>query len=145
MTTEDAHKLLEDISPDIMTIAHNGSRLSADTQQVIAKINAGEGTIGKLINDDGLYQRVREIADQSKDVMANVKQVSDEARRAISDFRSKDGPAQGLLADMRLTLLQAREATGDMADNMEALKHNFLLRGFFQQAGVLRPRLDFAG
>jgi phospholipid/cholesterol/gamma-HCH transport system substrate-binding protein len=135
MTTEDAHKLLEDISPDITAIAHNGSQLSADTQQVIAKINAGEGTIGKLINDDGLYERAREIADQSKDVMANMKQVSDEARRAISDFRSKDGPAQGLLADMRLTLMQAREATGDMADNMEALKHNFLLRGFFNKRG----------
>jgi phospholipid/cholesterol/gamma-HCH transport system substrate-binding protein len=135
MTTEDAHALLEDISPEIMAIARNGSRISADTQQMIAKINGGEGTIGKLINDDGLYQRIREIADQSSDVMANVKQVSDEARRAISDFRSKDGPAQGLLADMRLTLTQAREATGDMADNMEAMKHNFLLRGFFNRRG----------
>jgi hypothetical protein len=67
--------------------------------------------------------------------MTNVRDVSTEARRAIADFRSSDGPAQGLMADMRVTLTQAREATGDLADNMEALKRNFLLRGFFNRRG----------
>ena len=36
---------------------------------------------------------------------------------------------------MRTTLGQAREATADLADNMEAMKHNFLLRGFFNRRG----------
>jgi phospholipid/cholesterol/gamma-HCH transport system substrate-binding protein len=135
MTAEDAHELIEDVSPQIQAIAENGKRISDDTQQMMASIRAGEGTIGKLINDDALYQRAREIADDTKMVMANVKQVSDEARRAIADFRSNDGPAQGLFADMRVTLTQAREATADLADNMEAMKHNFLLRGFFNRRG----------
>ena len=54
---------------------------------------------------------------------------------AIADFRSPAGPTQGLMSDMRVTLGQAREATGDLADNMEALKRNFLFRGFFNQRG----------
>ena len=135
LTAEDAHGLLQDIRPDITAMAQNGTRITASTEQLIARINAGEGSLGKFINDDTLHRRATEIADQSKEVMANVKLVSDEARRAISDFRSKDGPAQGLLGDMRVTLLQAREATADMADNMEAMKHNFLLRGFFNKRG----------
>jgi phospholipid/cholesterol/gamma-HCH transport system substrate-binding protein len=135
MTVTDAHELIEDVSPQIKAIAENGNRISADTQRIIASIREGEGTIGKLINDDTLYQRAREIADDAKMVMANVKNVSDEARSAIADFRSKDGPAQGLFADMRVTLTQAREATADLADNMEAMKHNFLLRGFFNRRG----------
>jgi len=135
MATEDAHQLFIDITPQIKAVAENGSRISADTQQIVASIRAGEGTIGKLINDDALYQRAREIADDTRMVMANVKDVSDEARRAIADFRSQDGPAQGLFADMRVTLTQAREATADLADNMEAMKHNFLLRGFFNRRG----------
>jgi phospholipid/cholesterol/gamma-HCH transport system substrate-binding protein len=135
LTAEDAHGLLQDIRPDITAMAQNGTRITNDTQELVAKINAGEGTIGKLLNDDSLYVRAREIADQSKEVMANVKMVSDEARRAIADFRSKDGPAQGMIGEMRVTLMQAREATADMADNMEAMKHNFLLRGFFNRRG----------
>jgi phospholipid/cholesterol/gamma-HCH transport system substrate-binding protein len=135
LTAKDAHGLLSDIRPDITAMAENGSRITADTQALVARINAGEGTVGRLLNDDTLYLRAREIADQSKEVIANVKLVSDEARRALADFRSKDGPAQGLLGDMRMTLIQAREATADMADNMEAMKHNFLLRGFFNRRG----------
>jgi len=135
MTAQDAHELIEDVSPQIKAIAENGNRISADTQRIVASVRAGEGTIGKLINDDSLYVRAREIAGDAKTVMANVKDVSDEARRAISEFRSKDGPAQGLFADMRVTLNQAREATADLADNMEAMKHNFLLRGFFNRRG----------
>jgi phospholipid/cholesterol/gamma-HCH transport system substrate-binding protein len=135
LTAEDAHALLEDIRPDITNIARNGSRISADTQQVLQTIREGQGTIGKLINDDTLYRRASEIASEAKSVMENVREVSNEARRAIADFRSQDGPAQGLMADMRLTLSQAREATADLADNMEAMKHNFLLRGFFNRRG----------
>lgn len=135
MTTEDAHQLFTDVTPQIKAITANGSRISTDTQRIVESIRAGEGTLGKLINDDSLYVRAREIADEAKTVMGNVRQVSDEARRAITDFRSEDGPAQGLFADMRMTLSQAREATADLSDNMEAMKHNFLLRGFFNRRG----------
>jgi phospholipid/cholesterol/gamma-HCH transport system substrate-binding protein len=142
LTAEDVHAMLEDVRPDISNIARNGSRISADTQQIIQKIRAGEGTIGKLLNDDTLYRRATEIAAEAKtvmenarSVMENVRDVSNDARGAIADFRSKDGAAQGLMSDMRVTLSQSREAMGDLADNMEALKHNFLLRGFFNRRG----------
>jgi len=135
-TTEDAHALLIDIRPDLTAMARNGSRISADTRDIMASINQGKGTIGKLVNDDTLFQRAREIADQAQATMANMRQVSEEARRAIADVRAQaNGPAQGLLADMRATLAQAREATADLADNMEAMKRNFLLRGFFNRRG----------
>jgi phospholipid/cholesterol/gamma-HCH transport system substrate-binding protein len=135
LTAEDAHSLVEDLRPDISAMAKHGSRIAADTQQIVADINAGKGTIGKLMKDDVLYTRAQEIATEARDVVANMKEVTADARRAISDFRSKDGPAQGLMADMRITVTQAREAVSDLADNMEALKRNFLLRGFFNDRG----------
>ncbi len=135
MTAADAHAMLQDIRPDLTAIARNGSRASEDFRQLVNGINAGEGTLGKLMKDDALYTRAVQIAEEAKVVMANVRDVSTEARRAIADFRSADGPAQGLMGDMRRTLNQAREATSDLADNMEAMKHNFLLRGFFNRRG----------
>jgi phospholipid/cholesterol/gamma-HCH transport system substrate-binding protein len=135
LTAEDAHAMLEDVRPDITEMAKHGSRIAADIQQISARIRGGEGTLGKLVNDPALYQRVREIADETKTVISNIRETSDEARRALTDFRSKEGPAQGLMGDMRVTLGQTREAVSDLADNMEALKHNFLLRGFFNRRG----------
>lgn len=135
LTAQDTHALVQTLSPDLTQMARNAVKISADTQQVVANINEGTGTIGRLINDDTLYNRANETMAQAQDTMTNFKQVSDEARRAIADFRSPDGPAMGLMADMRATVLQAREATTDLADDMEALKHNFFLRGFFKDRG----------
>jgi len=135
LTAEDAHTMIEDIRPDITSMAQNGTRIAADAQQIIADINAGKGTVGKLMKDDALYTRAQEIATEARDVVANLKEVSADARKALADFRSKEGPAQGLLADMRVTVTQAREAVSDLADNMEAMKRNFLLRGFFNRRG----------
>lgn len=132
---EESNALVRDIRPDLTAIAKNGSKISADTRDILSAINDGSGTLGKLVKDDALYQQFRDIATQAQTVMANVRDVSTEARGAIADFRSKDGPTQGLMSDMRLTLTHTREATADLADNMEALKRNFLLRGFFNRRG----------
>ena len=132
---EESNGMIRDIRPDLTAIAQNGRQISSETRDILTAINSGTGTLGKLVKDDTLYRQVRDIAQQAQSVMANVRDVSAEARRAIADFRSKDGPTQGLMADMRVTLTQAREATADLADNMEALKRNFLLRGFFNQRG----------
>jgi phospholipid/cholesterol/gamma-HCH transport system substrate-binding protein len=135
LTAEDAHALVEDLRPDVTAIARNGARISADVRAISEGIANGEGTMGRLVRDPALYDRMREISEEARTVMTNLREVSDEARRAIADFRSSDGPAQGLLGDMRVTLGQTREAVTDLADNMEALKHNFLLRGFFNRRG----------
>ncbi len=134
-TAQDAHKLLDEVRPDLEAMSKNARVISNDSRELVAKLNDGQGTIGKLINDDQLYRQFQDLTGQAQQTVANLHQVSDEARRAIVDFRSKDGPAQGLFADMRTTLGQAREATADLADNMEAMKHNFLLRGFFNKRG----------
>jgi phospholipid/cholesterol/gamma-HCH transport system substrate-binding protein len=142
LTAEDSHALIEEIRPSITAIAQDGSRIAADTRAIIASINEGKGTIGKLVNDDSLYLEVRQIASEAQAIMANVRELSAEAKGAIAeakgaigDFRSPSGPTQGLMSDMRVTLSQAREATADLADNMEAMKRNFLLRGFFNNRG----------
>ena len=84
LTAEEAHSLIEDLRPDITAMAKHGNRIAADTQRIVADLQAGKGTIGKLMTDDALYVRAREIADEARTVMANVKEVSNEARRAIA-------------------------------------------------------------
>jgi phospholipid/cholesterol/gamma-HCH transport system substrate-binding protein len=135
LTATDARGLMQEIKPEFEAMAQNGARISADAQLVIAGIREGRGSIGKLVNDDALYNQLKSITQEAQGVVTNVRDVTAEARRALADVRSKDGPAQGLLSDMRTTAVQAREAMADLADNLEAMKHNFLLRGFFNRRG----------
>ena len=69
--------------------------------------------------------------------------VADEARRAISDFRSKDGPGPGLFADMRLTLTQAR-GRGGPGRQHEAIKHTSCC-ALLQPPRLLDLDADFSG
>ena len=56
-TIDIAHKLLTDVSGDLKAMAANGARLSADAATITETVRKGEGSLGKLVNDDELYVR----------------------------------------------------------------------------------------
>ena len=116
-------------------IVASGEKVAADLQVIVANVKAGRGTVGQLLNDDALYQRAKSIAADAEKAMANVREATDEARAAIADLRGKDGPVQGLTGDLQQTLTAARDAMSDLAENTEALKRNFLFRGYFNRRG----------
>lgn len=77
-----ANQLLDNAQNSLQTVDATASNLEA----ISSKINQGKGTVGALINDPSMYNKV----------------------------------TQGATS---------------FADDMEALKHNFLLRGFFKKRG----------
>ena len=134
-TIDIAHKLLTDVSGDMKAMATNGARLSADAATITETIRKGEGSLGKLVNDDELYLRTTNVAKQAEEIAAGARQVVEQARSALAGFQSKDGPVEGMAAGLKQTMDDARKAMSAFAENMEALKHNFLLRGFFKDRG----------
>jgi phospholipid/cholesterol/gamma-HCH transport system substrate-binding protein len=134
-TAEDANGLIKEISGDVKKMAVSGARISDDARQIADGVRAGKGTIGKLVNDDELYTRMAAIARQADEIATNTKQVIEQARNTLEGLQSKDGPVQGVTADLKQTMVEARNAMAGFAENMEAMKHNFLLRGFFNDRG----------
>src|SRR5271154_1410028 len=78
----------------------NATRATANLDSISAKINAGQGTVGALVNDKKLYSNL----EQTTSTMQN-------------------------------TMVQAQTGVTDFQENMEALKHNFFLRGYFKNRG----------
>ena len=134
-TIDNANKLLSDVQGDLKTMAANGARISADAAKISEAIRKGEGTVGKLVNDDELYVRMTNVAKQAEEIAANARQVVDQAKNTLTGFQSKDGPVEGMASGLKQTMDDARKAMSAFAENMEALKHNFLLRGFFKDRG----------
>jgi phospholipid/cholesterol/gamma-HCH transport system substrate-binding protein len=79
---------------------NNTSAATASLKSITAKIDAGQGTIGSLINDKQMYSEL----DQTT-------------------------------VGMRDTMVHAQAGIADFQENMEALKQNFLLRGYFKKRG----------
>jgi phospholipid/cholesterol/gamma-HCH transport system substrate-binding protein len=54
--------LLEETSPSIMSIANRTDSTMGEVEEIAAKINSGEGTIGKLVSDERLYDQIASAA-----------------------------------------------------------------------------------
>lgn len=147
--------------------------LTKDLSEIIAKTNSGEGTFGKLVNDDRLYkaavsitqnadknmnaltERLSDITDiivntsnSIGSIIANVDTAVIDVRRLVDRVEKGEGALGTLLTDKKIadsiramiynfskTSEDARMATSSLAENMEALKHNWLFKSYFEQRG----------
>jgi phospholipid/cholesterol/gamma-HCH transport system substrate-binding protein len=149
----------------IEKVTRSASRISADAEAIIARVRAGEGSIGKLLNDDAVYNSIAGSADAVEEMLRSLDKASTDVQALVSRFKSGDVPADvehtvknlsesserikvliasfqplpgsgdGVAGDLRATLGSAREAMFSLAENLEALKHSFFFRGFFKDRG----------
>ena len=134
-TVDNANDIITDVSDDVKTMASAGARITGDVAEIAETIRNGEGTFGKLVKDDEFYRKITSIAKRADEITDSVREVVDKTRDTLDSLQSKNGPVQGVTSDLKQTLGDARDAMAGLAENMEALKHNFLFRGFFRSRG----------
>ena len=81
----------DDILSSVKVTAENAEIITSELALLLSDINNGEGTIGKLLNDEGMAK------------------------------------------DLDRTMENLRKSSKGLEQNMEAAKHNFLLRGYFKK------------
>jgi len=134
-TATDAQGLMKDLGGDMRTILASAQRVSGDLAVIVGDVRQGRGNIGKLVHDESLYASLKSVVADAEKAMATVREASEDAKGAIADLRGDKGPMKGLTGDVQQTLHSARDAMADLAEATEALKRNFLFRGFFNQRG----------
>jgi phospholipid/cholesterol/gamma-HCH transport system substrate-binding protein len=135
LTANDARALISDVGAQLRGVTNSSRAVAADLQVILQNVREGRGSIGKFVNDDEFYNRVKAIAAEAEAAVTNLREASESAKRAIEDFRGDDGPARGMVAGLQQTLAAANETLTDLAANSEALKRNFFFRGFFNRRG----------
>ena len=164
-TSENANDLIQSVRGDVENIISTSKKVSDDVQVITAGVRAGRGTVGRLFNDEKVADsasrafrdfekaagNTREISQQFTHILSdfqerkilqemeqtvkNVRQLTGQAKDAITDFQAKGGKGESLTGDLSRTISNAREAMSDLAENMEALKRSFFFRGFFKKRG----------
>jgi phospholipid/cholesterol/gamma-HCH transport system substrate-binding protein len=77
----------------------------------------------------------RQIPKKAGEVMDNLNDSVRQVRQLISEVAKPDQQGMSAGANIRESLMNANLATSNLAEGTEALKHNFLLRGFFKKRG----------
>jgi phospholipid/cholesterol/gamma-HCH transport system substrate-binding protein len=134
-TVHDADQLITSVGGDVKTIAAAGARISDDVQAVTRDVRQGRGTIGQLVTNDELYRRATTIASEAEQTVTNLREASDKAKKVVDDIARKGGAAQGLTTEFRDTLAKARDTLTHLAEDTEALKHNWFFSGYFKRRG----------
>jgi len=141
------------------------STTSADVQEIVADLKEGRGAAGMLLRDKALAGQIQEAVKNAQMATVDLSQASRQADALVSELNSRQIPRkagevvdhlndtarqvsqlvseivkpddQGASAgaNIRESLMNANEATSNLAEGTEALKHNFLLRGFFKKRG----------
>lgn len=119
--------------------SQNTNQATVDLKKLVSEINNGEGLITKLIKDSTYAETFNEALQNVAVVGVNARVMSEDLREIVSKFNDQDNAIGVLLADstfankLRTTLNNAQSASAKLDQNMEALRHNFLLRGYFRK------------
>jgi phospholipid/cholesterol/gamma-HCH transport system substrate-binding protein len=69
----DSRPDLRGMVADIRVLASNLEATSANLRSITGKINAGEGSVGKLLNDEATVTKVNQAIDNASDLMGGIK------------------------------------------------------------------------
>jgi len=148
--------------------------ITKDLSEIVARVNRGEGSIGKLLVDEQLYKDAASLtkrADSSlqqitleinemtelfdklgkgvETVVGNINAVVTDLDTIIAGVKQGKGMLGSMLVEgsefdsvfvnavrnIEKTTYDARLAASRLAENMEALKHNWLFKSYFEERG----------
>ncbi len=113
-TANESERTLEAIGRDAKAIVELAEQSTESVQQILRKINEGDGTLAQLLNDPGVYNSLLATADTLQSVAADIRAITSSAENATN---------------------WAALGAYRFAENMEALKHNFLFKRYFEERG----------
>jgi phospholipid/cholesterol/gamma-HCH transport system substrate-binding protein len=164
-TATHVNEIVTAAQDDIKSMTAAASRITGDVSTIMAGVSAGEGTVGKLLKDDKFYNNMASASQRAEEILADIRQTSSHVKELVAKFQSGSVPddieatianvrdsterlkvmvvalqpglasGEGMTADVRAMVAHSREAMSDLAENMEALKHGFFFRGFFNNRG----------
>lgn len=159
-----ANGMVVSIRGDVKRIASNGVQISSDARQIVAGVRNGHGAAGKLLTDQTVASNLAATISNAKQTSVNVESTTRKADVMVSDiqkndlraiqqtvdntqsmtsqlnqavgtFLSKGNSNEPTAMALRETVHGAQQTTANLADDTEAIKHNFFFRGFFHRRG----------
>lgn len=117
--------------------------IASDLQTIVAGVKQGNGTLGKIITDTALAYNLTEAIEKIKQVGRNADSLATDLHTFTSsltnDVNNGKGTIHSLLKDsvfvqkLNNSLQNIEKGTEGFNQNMEALKNNFLFRGYFRK------------
>src|SRR5258708_16822989 len=123
----------------LRTAAAGSEALIANLEDFSARLKQPDGLASQLATDTTVFHRIKGAVARLNDAATQASEFTASLREAGEGLNDKNAPAGVLLhdedagADLQRTLKNLRISSKELSDDLEALQHNFLLRGFFRK------------
>ncbi|PKA84505.1 phospholipid/cholesterol/gamma-HCH transport system substrate-binding protein [Ulvibacter sp. MAR_2010_11] len=134
------------LTKDIRATLENLKNTTSGTNQFIASINhkvskidMKASTVGVLLNDTIVGNQMQRIISNLEQSSIDVSKTTEDLESIISEIKTSKSTFNYITKDESLpktidsTMIIIKEASQRLNENMEALKHNFLFRGYFRK------------
>lgn len=124
---------------NLNTTAHNSARASEALLSLTQQLNKEGTLVNELLTDTLMYADLRSAVAQLRAITGTAGTLMANLQDATSKLNGDDNAVGLLLNDpataeqVRRTLDNLESSTEKLDQNMEALQHNFLFRGFFRR------------
>ena len=136
----------DELTKTVVTLKNasaNLQQLSANVSHYTARLNDSGTLANDLVTDTVIFSKLRstvsqlkEVADKSNDVISSLQGAANTVNEGL---KNPNTPAGMLLGDektaagLKTTMQNLQSASVKLNDDLEAVQHNFLLRGFFKK------------
>ncbi|MDR3697429.1 MlaD family protein [Mucilaginibacter sp.] len=127
---------------NISKASANANEMTKGLNQLVTHIKQGKGTAGLLLADTAMAGNVKEAVARIKSAGNNVNNLTVRLNEMVKNLNGSlnngSGTLHMLLKDSTLaknlgtSMENVKKGTDNFNQDMEALKHNFLLRGYFK-------------
>ncbi len=130
----------------------NAELMTRDVRDIIADVKAGNGPAGAILRDTAMAASLRtsvsqleEIANNAGSLANDLDTIAQSINRAVEvgpgtvNLVLKDTAVSG---NIRRTLANVEKGTASFNENMEAMKHNFLFKGYFKKQEKEKAKLE---
>lgn len=123
---------MEDLMKSVKTSVDNAGIITAQLAEFTYNMNNGEGTLSKLMND-------KEFANSLKKTLVNLEVSTKEFSQFTSSMNNGKGILSKVVNNEQLgtkvdsTMSNLEKGSKQLTELMEAAKHNFLFRGYFNK------------
>lgn len=122
------------------------NRLIGSLNYKFSKIDMEESTVGVLMTDTIVGNQVRNVFLQLESSSSNISEATKTLNTIVSEMSTTESTFNYLTKNETLpktidsTMLEIKEASQKLNKNMEALKHNFFFRGYFNKQARIEKR-----
>ncbi len=129
----------KEVMANLERVSTNTVRASGALNLFASKLNTEGGLANEFLTDTVVFQQLKASVDQLQQTAATMSDLTGNLNEASKKLQETDNGIGMLLNDkdfsnqLKNTMGNLESSTEKLDENMEALQHNFLFRGFFRR------------